>query len=253
MRRRIKVKAFDIILPLAVLVLGGILLGWFLNYDEVVMYDGIRHFRLVRNILGIGCGACFAATVIYYIARIAGIKRILERQALADHEMEAAQYSARRQRAKLSVDGQMDATAVRALLEDQTKGKWAFLYESIYGCVEQMEQMDSYQARLDKLLDDNGAEALRDTGEILDQVEQYLCRNVRSALNFMAVADDDAKDKVKEKLDSCKSENKKLLEQTRDFVYAMAEFLNKQGEQTDTRLLESYRTTLLSTIKEDIL
>ena len=106
---------------------------------------------------------------------------------------------------------------------------------------------------LDKLLDDNGAEALKDTGEILDQVEQYLCRNVRSALNFMAVADDDAGDKVKEKLESCREENKKLLEQTRDFVYAMAEFLNKQGEKTDTRLLESYRTTLLSTIKEDIL
>ena len=69
----------------------------------------------------------------------------------------------------------------------------------------------------------------------------------------MAVADDDAGDKVKEKLESCREENKKLLEQTRDFVYAMAEFLNKQGEKTDTRLLESYRTTLLSTIKEDIL
>ncbi len=253
MQRRIKVKAFDIILPLAVLVLGGILLGWFLNYDEIVMYDGIRHFRLVRNLLCGGCIAGLGATVVYYIARIAGIKRELERQALVDHEMEAAQYSARRQRAKLSVDGQMDATAVRALLEDQTKGKWSSLFENIYGCVEQMEQMDSYQARLDKLLDDNGAEALKDTGEILDQVEQYLCRNVRSALNFMAVADDDATDKVKEKLDSCKEENKKLLEQTRDFVYAMAEFLNKQGEQTDTRLLESYRTTLLSTIKEDIL
>ena len=88
MQRKIKVKAFDIILPLAVLILGGVLLGWVLDYDEIVMYNGIRHFRLVRNILCAGSIAGLGATVVYYIARIAGIKRELERQALVDHEMD---------------------------------------------------------------------------------------------------------------------------------------------------------------------
>ena len=42
-----------------------------------------------------------------------------------------------------------------------------------------------------------------------------------------------------------------LLNQTRDFIYAMADFLNDQGGKADTRLLESYKDTLLSTIHKD--
>ena len=97
------------------------------------------------------------------------------------------------------------------------------------------------------------ADALNDTEDVLNQVEQYLCRNVRSVLNFMGVADDADVDKVRVKLNGCREENKKLLDQTRDFVYAMADFINDQGGKTDLRLLETYRSAIISSLSAPVL
>ena len=65
----------------------------------------------------------------------------------------------------------------------------------------------------------------------------------------MSVADDDAKDEVRNKLDNCAEENKGLLAKTKDFIYALADFLNNQGEKTDLRMLETYKNTILNTMK----
>ncbi|MCR5304510.1 MAG: hypothetical protein K6E33_08110, partial [Lachnospiraceae bacterium] len=183
---------------------------------------------------------------LYYQSR----KRMMKEQAMSAAQKEEQDEAEKRRKAKLSVKGDLDARTVKELLMEESRGRWSFAYELIYECVEQMEQMDSYQDRLKNLLMNNGADALTNTEDLLNQVEQYLCRNVRNVLNFMEVADNDSSDQVRVRLMTCKDENQKLLAQTRDFIYAMADFLNNQSGKADMRMLESYRNTILESIRE---
>ena len=52
-----------------------------------------------------------------------------------------------------------------------------------------MNVMDDLQDKLKELLDNNGADALRDTEDILDDVEQHICRNVRKLINNVTILD----------------------------------------------------------------
>ena len=54
---------------------------------------------------------------------------------------------------------------------------------------------------------------------------------------------------VNERLVKCHADNGALLKQTKDFIYAMADFLNNQGDKTDTSLLECYKNTLQQTMR----
>ena len=224
-----------------------VLAPWLLR-DTLILYYGIRLWRVVQIGLLAGAGAFAVGGVLFLGAAAKGRRQGRlqeEKQQLIEEE---GRREERRRSARLSVEGEMDARTVKELLIHEAKGRWESQSARIFDCVEQMEQMDSYQDRLARLIRDNGAESLSDTEEMLDQVEQYLCRNVRSVLNFMAVADDDAREQVGERLTECREQNRSLLSQTRDFLYALAEFLNKQGGQTDTRLLNTYRETILKTI-----
>ena len=225
----------------------------FLNRDMLILFQGIRMYRIylaASLILLGGSGVLAVCTVCLHAAEK---KRLMAAQAELLAQQEESLRETRKQTAKLSVEGELNAAVIREMLVAQSKGRWAFAYQLIYDCVEQMEQMDSYQERLATLLENNGADSLQDTVEVVDQVEQYLCRNVRNVLNFMDVADDDAADQVRVKLLSCKEDNQNLLTQTRDFIYALAEFLNDQGGKADMRLLNTYRTTILQSLKEGAL
>ena len=248
--KRKKLKGTGIVfIVVLVLILFGL---FYLLYarDTMIMYYGIRTWRLLRTVLIVALSAVVLLNVVFQITSYVSWNKRLKEQALNDVLNEESLEAEKRKNAKLSVRGDLDAKTVRELLVEESRGRWSFAYELIYECVEQMEQIDSYQERLKKLLMNNGAEALSNSEEVLDQVEQYLCRNVRNVLNFMEVADDDAADEVRVRLMKCKEENQKLLTQTRDFVYAMADFLNNQSGKADMRMLESYRNTILESIRE---
>ena len=237
-----------ILLALAVILLAAVV-GVNLGESSLITELGIRGFRwLSRGLIG-----GFVLSAVTCGGRL--IKRGLRLNQLKMEEQKRLEQAEEQKLleekrvATLSVDGEMDAEMVRHLLEEEVSGKWQGCYENIYACIEQMEQMNSYQARLEKLLADNGAGRLRDTEDILNQVEQYICQNVRGVLNFMAVADDEESNLVNERLVKCHADNGALLKQTKDFIYAMADFLNNQGDKTDTSLLECYKNTLQQTMR----
>ena len=58
-------------------------------------------------------------------------------------------------------------------------------------------------------------------------------------------------EEVSGKWQGCYEENQNLLGQTKDFIYAMTDFLNSQSGEADTRLLETYKDTLLKTIRKE--
>ena len=86
-------------------------------------------------------------------------------------------------------------------------------------------------------------------------MEQYLCKNVRKVLNYLDVADSDVEKDVRlveEKLVVCHEEGQKQLQQVQEFLFALTEFLNKQGEDDNSmEMLDIYKTTILSSIEEE--
>ena len=227
-----------------------------ISKDSIIMYHGVRAFRNVMMMTGVLSAGSSVATTVYTFLYFAGKRKQewLEAQDLQIID-EQKQIEAEKQ-ARLSVNKDIDPQDLRRELNEQKSYSWAVFGPAIDELVAQFDKMDSYQERFHKLLVDNGANTLGDTEDVINQVEQYMCRNVRSVVNFMMVADTDAtgKAEMEEKLTKCIGENKGLLEQTRDFIYAMTEFLNDQGGKADTRLLESYKDTLLKTIgRESVL
>ena len=117
-----------------------------------------------------------------------------------------------------------------------------------------MAQMDDYQLRLKNLLDSNGADALRDTEEVLDGVEQHICRNVRKLLNIMTVSSPNTQndlDVVELTAKNCAEDNNRLLKTTKEFIVAVTEFLNSQGDSgSGINEVEVYKNALTTQIEE---
>ncbi len=227
-----------------------------MSKDSIVMYHGIRAFRNVMMMTGVLSAGSSVATTVYTFLYFAGKRKQewLEEQNLRIID-EQKEIEAQNQ-ARLSVNKDIDPQDLRRELNEQKSYSWAVFGPAIDELIAQFDKMDSYQERFHRLLLDNGANTLQDTEDVITQVEQYMCRNVRSVVNFMTVADTDeaGKSSLETKLTDCIAENQKLLDQTRDFIYAMTDFLNDQGGKADTRLLEGYKETLLKTIgRESVL
>ena len=110
--------------------------------------------------------------------------------------------------------------------------------------------------KLANLLSNNGAKNLSDTQDVLDQVEQYLCKAVRKVINYIDVADEHSEKDAKvilEKLETCYKDCQAQLDQVKEFLFIMAEFLNKQGsDDTTPETLDVYKQCILKSIHEEI-
>ena len=125
----------------------------------------------------------------------------------------------------------------------------------LHKCKDQLSEMDKHQENLEKLLQNNGAETLSDTKDVLDQVEQYLCKNIRKVLNFLEIADptkNKETDKVNQQLDDCIADGEEKLGQVKQFLNAVVEYLNQQGDgDEEIKMMELYKNTILEVLQED--
>ncbi|MBO4457405.1 MAG: hypothetical protein J5802_06785 [Butyrivibrio sp.] len=165
----------------------------------------------------------------------------------------------------LKVKGKLDPTQIRnSLLAEGDNWIKAItaanpkeadeMEEALSNVRQTMTKMDDYQQRLKNLLDSNGADALRDTEEVLDRVEQHLCRNVRKLLNIMTVSSPNTQndlDVVELTAKNCAEDNDRLLKTTKEFIVAVTEFLNSQGDSgSDINEVEVYKNALTTQIEE---
>lgn len=140
------------------------------------------------------------------------------------------------------------------LLEYRDK-EWFSIRESIDNAVDYLRQMNDIQARLDLLLEQNNAAVLSDTKDAMQQVEDYLCRNIRSAVNYMVIYRNDRRTdviKMQAIIDQCNAKNREKLDEATDFMEVLTRFLNDRddsGVTTDT--LDVYKKTLVDFIQED--
>lgn len=238
---RITMLVFLVIVGIGILML-------VLSKDSVVISIGIRSYR------GLYQGGLIAEVALVILFLILSLRDARKKNAAKKEERE---QSADRQKleADLPVNGRLTDVKVRELLKENASGKWRALQDAIGGLAAQMCQMDSYQERLANLLTSNQASTLGDTEEVLDQVEQYICRNIRKVLNYMTVYDPASQEDaaaLEKLIEECRDANQEQLTQTKEFVFALTEFLNRQGDSSqDTYSLELYKKLILDSIKED--
>ena len=238
---RITISVFLVIVGIGILML-------VLSKDSVVISIGIRSYR------GLYQGGLIAEVALVILFLILSLRDARKKNAAKKEERE---QSADRQKleADLPVNGRLTDVKVRELLKENASGKWRALQDAIGGLAAQMCQMDSYQERLANLLTSNQASTLGDTEEVLDQVEQYICRNIRKVLNYMTVYDPASQEDaaaLEKLIEECRDANQEQLTQTKEFVFALTEFLNRQGDSSqDTYSLELYKKLILDSIKED--
>lgn len=206
--------------------------------DSVIINYGIRFYRGLFA-AALVCAAAFAVICAAEAAVYSGKqKKQLEKEAETSAARDMGRLSPRR----------MDGAELRNMLDKNANGKWKSLGSGIDMITAQMDQMDEYQKSLKDLLEENEASALGDTEDILDKVEQNMFRNIRGVLNFMNVADISDAPGMRDKISECLEKNRDLLMKTKDFMYALTEYLNGQGEDTSSDLLETYKETILETL-----
>ena len=113
---------------------------------------------------------------------------------------------------------------------------------------------NGYQAKLSRLLTNNGADYLDDTNGVLESVEQSILRKVRKVLNcFVVYETDSAEDvqKMQTLLKETRDSNEAQLNNVKDFLLAITDFLNKQGDDnTGAEKLDIYKRTILESISD---
>ena len=226
---------------LVTLVINAVNIGVLLSENAMIINLGAKGYYGVR---GTTIGLAVAATVIYVGFCIATIiKGKKEKVPIEQEETQSGD-------GMLSASGKLSDEYVLRHIVNYGRTKWKCLESEISVLAEQLILMNSYQDRLTKLLVNNSAQALSDTEDILERIEQQVLGNTRKVLNFMEILGTDDKQKVSEYLKICIQDNKKLLDATKDFLICVTGFLNDQGTNGDANLqmVEDFKAILVGNI-----
>ena len=255
MRKR-KIRLIYVIIIIVLFIIAMAVLG--MSRDSIVIANGIRFYRNIRKlILIIGCILSAAIIILYIIDSVFVLrarKNFNEAQAAVKAQEEANLFKEKQQKENLSVSREMDSARLRQILNSYSAGQWSSLSGQLRQLCIQLDMMDEQQAKLSHLIENNGADALSNTEDLLNKVEQYMCRSVRKVINYMDVANaSDAADasRVQEKIYECHTDLQQQIQQVQEFLFAFADFLNTQGDDDSSlQMLDMYKTTILESIKE---
>ena len=225
--------------------------------DTVIVYAGIRLFKTISMLTTALLVIAAAAFLIFLAMTCISYFSLKKEEAIEEADSNKGPV--------LKVKGNLDPVQIRnslisegdkwiASISQMNPGEVGEMNVALTSVRETMVQMDDYQLRLKNLLDSNGADALRDTEEILDKVEQHICRNVRKLLNIMTVSSPNTQndiDVVELTAKNCAEDNNRLLKTTKEFIVSVTEFLNSQGDSgSGINEVEVYKNALTSQIEE---
>lgn len=133
------------------------------------------------------------------------------------------------------------------------------LADELVECERQMDAMDRRQERLKNLLNLNEAEYLRSTEELLNEVEQYICKNFRKVINrgIISEMDDDevfaGDDKYSTHVELIRdvvSENQVELDKIKKFLADLADLISEQNDNSQTTL-EAWMKVIRDSLKKE--
>lgn len=211
--------------------------------DDLIINLGIRGYHSLL----FAWGGVILVTV---IAAAAGIYTSNKKEKQKQMAAAAVMHEEAGDEAGLFAGGKLDNEELRKALQENALGGWSALSTEIDKCIRQLHDIDSEQERLHVLLKHNAAKVLSDTEGILDQAEQYMCQNVRKIINYMNVYHEDSSGDqalLRAQLAKCCDDNEKILNEVHEFLLALTDYLNGQGDKKyDNTMLESYKKTLLA-------
>ena len=222
--------------------------------DNVIIYSGIKQYSMIINVLASLLtlnGLCLVEHVVvsqlknadaFKKSRKAEKKPVLKAGDML--EPDAVREQIQRERARW-LPRLKDKNLQNAKRMDASFRTISFF----------LDEMDERQERLHNLLETNGADALCDTEDMLVDIEQCVCNDIRKFINTISVLspwNDDDYQLVFESADECIAEARARLEQTRGLVMAITQFINKQGDDKDNMAeIERYRKTIMGYIQKE--
>lgn len=224
------------------------------NKEDFIIVNGIRSYKTFSNISTI-------LSIIFLIILISfSILQALDYFKNQKLQRKIEEENIRKEKEKLeniklnssylSSSKELIEKTIREHLETAYMGKWNILEEELKNLYIQSTKMDDLQEKLKSLITKNDASVLNDTEEILEKAEQDLLKNIRKVMNYMDVCDPDTfeeKEKVKISAQNCYFQNKEILNTTSDFLMALTEFLNSQGDENSLSILNEYKDALKNT------
>ncbi len=209
-----------------------LLLSMLIFKDEVIIRIWLKGFRIGLGLLSVLLCTTAAGSVVNLLK--ARKNRIPEQPVQASPS--------------LDIGSRLNPEHIKANLYEITgSASDETVRRAIKTVIRTMTVMDDLQDKLKELLDNNGADALRDTEDILDDVEQHICRNVRKLINNITILDmnnSNDSEKIVNAALECSEENQKLLKLTKDFMSSLVEFLNRQGDSSSEEEIQMYKEAL---------
>ncbi len=114
----------------------------------------------------------------------------------------------------------------------------------------QLDRMNSYQARLSRMLKQNGADDLTEAEALLDKLEQNIFGMMRRVFNWLTMYDAASPEEpLLQNLAEAEAHNEKALEQAGRLCAAITDYINNQGSKVD---ITSSVKTFIELLKEEI-
>lgn len=226
------------------LLINAVNVGVLLSADTMIIHFGAKGYKTLQGFAG---GTAILATALYVFL----IARYVIKNSRNKNKEENTEEKP--QSGMLSASGKLSDEYVMNQLVNQGLTKWKCIEGDVSRLTDQLILMNSYQDRLSNLLANNSAEALSDTEDILERMEQQILSNVRKVLNFMEILGLDDKKTVSEYIGVCVQDNQKLLDATKDFLLCVTGFLNGQGTsgENDLRMVEDFKAILSGNIETE--
>lgn len=226
---------FSVILIALGLFTRGIL---YIGYDTLVIYFGLS---IVTVLVYICCGMILVGTGIFIIKLVPALVRYYA----------TSKPKEQHDTPVLPASGRLDPVVVARQYQNLL-ASWGPVLEP-FGTeiAKSFQQMDTYQAQLETLLKQNDADILNDTIDVLDRAEQQLYRNVRRLINILTVSDTSAPQTAIEQVKHCYQDDRIILASVKDFLQAIAEYLNTQGAESNTDEIAIYKNVLLKQIQTE--
>lgn len=229
----------------------------------VIQQLGYPAFKTLRAVAFILAGLSILLALASVIS--SAVRAARERKEEEENAQRVEEYKARREKAekneqaKLNVREPLKDKVIYDRMKSWLNEDWgrldnAGIPQLMSDTLRQMDDMNAYQAKLSRLITNNGADYLEDTNAVLESVEQCILRKVRKVLNCFVVYDTDrAEDveKMRDLLRETRDSNEQQLDNVKEFLFAITDFLNRQGEDdTGIEKLNIYKKTILESTND---
>ncbi|MBO4418340.1 MAG: hypothetical protein J5789_00715 [Oscillospiraceae bacterium] len=246
-------KLFKKVIPGLALLVAGVVGRLLLSGAEtsVLINSGMRTFRILvwiaRGAMLIGGGLLLAGSFLLLLPLLQERRRVR-----ASEELIARAKAESRKRAPLSTrSGAYNEDEIRDCLMqffDSTPAKFTPYLERYQS---QLDRMNSYQARLNRMLRQNGADDLTEAEALLDKLEQNVFGVMRKVFNWLTMYDASTPDDpLIHNLEEAEAHNEKALEQAGRLCATITDYINNQGSRIDiTNSVKSFTELLKEEIK----